>query len=116
MGQPFIIDKKISKNDLIKLTQQIFGDMIKLVVDIEKEKIALDGELHADEEALMLEQGSQQKNLWGANIYPQATKGKQIEYTSLINIRPTDDNRSMTVENEKIKKKMETIINTWIEL
>lgn len=64
-----IIDKNFFLSDLKKLAAQRFGDMVKVVIDVEKKIIALGAELHADEEALLLERGSNQENLWGINIY-----------------------------------------------
>jgi len=69
-----IIDTKISINKLKKMANKMFGNLVKAVVDIEKEVVAIDGELHSDEEALLLEKGSKQENLWGINIYPEIRK------------------------------------------
>lgn len=105
-----ITDKKISPAILKELCEQGFGDMVKLVVDVEKEIIAIGGELHADAETLLLEQDSDQKNLWGANFYPWNPPGERISFTALINIRPHQDNPSFEILNEAIKQKMKTII------
>ena len=108
--QIIITDKKISLASLKELCEQGFGDMVKLVVDVERSIIAIGGELHADAETLLLEQGSDQKNLWGANFYPWNPSGERISFTALINIRPHQDNPSLEILNETIKKKMKTII------
>ena len=84
--------------------------MVKAVVDIEREVIALDAELHSDLEALLLEDGSKQKNIWGINLYPDLRAEEFIEFDSLINIRPSEGNRSRNVENEEIRKKIMSII------
>jgi hypothetical protein len=105
-----IIKEKISEEELKNFLGRPFGDMIKFVVDIEKEIIALGGEMHADAEKVLLENGSEQKNLWGANIYPLADGEDKIEYVSLINIRPSRNNRSMEIENEEIKSKIKKIV------
>lgn len=91
-----------------------FNSMVKIVIDIEKELIALNAELHADLEALLLEQGSNQKHLWGANIYFE--NPYEIEFTSLINIRPAQGNKSMEVQDEKIKQKMLEIVKKLITI
>lgn len=109
-----IITTKILQEEIKKLAEADFDDMIKLVVDIKKEIIALGGELHADSEQLLLDNGSEQKDLWGANIYPWKTGKERIEYTSLINIRPVHNNRSMLIESEEIKSKMKNIIEKLI--
>ena len=88
--------------------------MTKAVVDSKKEIIALDGELHADLEASLIETGSKQEDLWGINLYLEKPLKERIEYTALINIRPSQDNPGMEVENAKIRKKIERIVNKLI--
>lgn len=100
-----IIKDKISIKDLEK-HRHSYGDFVKAVVDIEKEVMAIGGEMHADEEKLLLGEGSKQENLWGINIYLEADKGNRIEFDSMINIRPWQDNRSRSVENPEIQKKI----------
>lgn len=85
--------------------------MVKGVVDIEKGIMALGGELHADEEAFLLEQGSQQRDLWGINLYPGLAGGPDfLEFDSMINIRPSQNNRSRGVEDPAIRIKVEVIV------
>lgn len=110
-----IIRKKITKDELKKIAQQGFGEMIKAVIDIKKEILAIGGELHADEETFLLEKGSQQRELWGINIYPAESKDKMIEFSALINIRPSQDNYSMEIKNHKIRKRIKEIINKLVE-
>lgn len=110
-----IIKEKITKEELKKITQEGFGEMVKAVVDIEKEIIALGGELHADGNALLLENGSKQENLWGINIYPNKPKNEWVEFSALINIRPSIGNRSMEIQDNKIKEKIKEIINKLIK-
>ena len=88
--------------------------MIKAVVDLEKEIIALDGELHADLEALLIEKDSRQEDLWGINLYLEKPLKERIEYTALINIRPSQDNPSMEIENTRIRKKIGEVVNKLI--
>ena len=99
-----IIKDKISIEELKKLAQNYFGDLVKAVVDIEKKIMAIDGELHADEERLLIENGSKQKNLWGINIYPEIEDENWIEFDSMINLRPSQGNRSRGVENIETQK------------
>ena len=70
---------------------------------------------HADEEALLLEQGSQQENLWGINLYPEMPREKRIEFDSVINIRPSLGNRSRGVDDSKIRDKIVQIVNSLIK-
>jgi hypothetical protein len=110
-----IIKTKISPEELKKIAQETFGEMTKAVVDIEQEIMALGGELHADSEALLLEQGSRQENLWGINIYPDQPKNKRIEFSALINLRPSIGSRSMEIQDPKIKETIKKIVNKLIE-
>ena len=92
----------------------MFGNLVKAVIDVEKGIIAVDAELHADEEALLLENGSEQKNLWGINLYPELSGEDFIEFDSMINLRPSQGNRSRGVEDLEIQKKIIEIVNKLI--
>lgn len=96
------------------MAEKMFGNLIKAVVDIEKEIMAVNGELHADEEALLLQNGSKQQNLWGINIYPDLQGDNFIEFDSMINLRPSQGNRSRGVDSEEIRKKIIGIVNKLI--
>lgn len=109
-----IIQKPITKKTLIEIAREGFVDLVKAVVDIEKGIMALGGELHADEEALLLEQGSLQENLWGINLYPEKSAEEFIEFDSVINIRPAHSNRSRGVENPQIRGQIKGIIKKLI--
>ena len=87
-----------------------FVEMLKIVVDIENEILAVDSEMHADLEEKLLERGSKQNDLWGANVYPLRKTDDFIEFTALINIRPAQDNKSMEVLDENKKQRMDKII------
>jgi len=110
-----IITNKISVAKLKEKASKMFGNLVKAVVDIEKGIMAIDGELHADEQALLLENGSKQENLWGINIYPDSQEEDFIEFDSVINIRPSQQNRSRGVDNPEIKEKILQIVNKLIE-
>ena len=83
--------------------------MIKYVVDIERGVIAIGGELHADAEQLLLERGSRQGDMWGANYYPGRGADECIEYTSLINIRPSSGNRRMEIADPAIRARVRAL-------
>lgn len=102
-------DEPISPGDLRTLTERFFVDMVKYVADIERGVIAVGGELHSDAEALLLEGGSRQPDLWGANYYPGLGPEDCIEYTALINIRPSQGNRSMVIEDGRIRARIEAL-------
>ncbi len=105
-----IIEEKISVSELKKIAENSFGDFVKAVVDIEREIMVIDAELHSDEEALLLQEGSIQNDLWGINIYPFNEADKMIEFDSMINIRPRQGNRSRGVEDSEIRNKILNII------
>src|SRR3972149_1113927 len=104
-----VITKKIDKRELKKLVDEGFKDMAKYAVDTEQKRIAIGGELHADGEQLLLESGSEQKDIWGANYYPGRGESGCIEYTALINIRPSSGNSSMEVVDNNLQEKIREI-------
>jgi hypothetical protein len=110
-----IIKGKISIKELQQIASELFGELIKAVVDVNQKIMAIGGELHSDEEALLIEQGSEQKNLWGINLYPQESKEKWIEFDSVINIRPSIGNRSRSVEDPIKREKIIQVVNSLVE-
>ena len=110
-----IIENKISILELRKIAKRLFGDLVKVVVDVEKEIMAIDGELHSDEEALLLEKGSRQKDLWGINIYPEIKNNEWIEFDSMINLRPSLQNFSRGVDDLDIRRKIKEVVNKLVE-
>jgi len=109
-----IIREKIPKEKLEKISAETLGDMVKAVVDIERSILAVGGDLHSDGETMLLEDGSKQENLWGANLYLQEKGEKRIEFSALINIRPRQGNRGMWIEDENIRKRVKTILDSLI--
>src|SRR3989344_2178038 len=105
-----IITDKIGLEELKKIAENNYGDMVKAVVDVNQEVVAVGGEWHADAEKILLENGSRQEDLWGINLYPQELAEKMIEYNSLINIRPKSGNRKAYIELPKIREKISRII------
>lgn len=101
-----IIKDILALSELKQMAVDTFEDLVKAVVDIDKEVIAVDAELHSDLEAALLENGSKQRSLWGINFYPEAPGDEFIEFDSIINMRPSQDNRSRSVENAGIRKKI----------
>lgn len=110
-----VIRTSVTKADLNTMATQQFGDMVKAVVDIEQGIMAIGGELHSDEEAVLLEQGSQQRNLWGINLYPERPTSEWIEFDSMINVRPSGGNRSRYVEHEEIRNDVMAIVNRLVQ-
>lgn len=110
-----VIRTSVRKADLSTMAQQQFGDMVKAVVDVEQRIMAIGGELHSDEEAILLEQGSLQKNLWGINLYPERPIPEWIEFDSMINVRPSGGNRSRYVERAEIRDAVTAIVNRLVQ-
>ena len=110
-----IITETIALSTLKSKYMNFFPDMIKADVDTEKRVLAVDAELHADLETLLLDNGSLQENIWGINIYPANSPDECIEFTSLINIRPSQNNFSMEVEDEDTKQKITEIVKGLID-
>lgn len=104
-----ILDERIKPAELARLVRLFFEDMVKYVVDVERRVAAVGGELHADAEQLLLDSGSRQSDLWGANYYPGRGRDACIEYTSLINIRPSQGNRSMQIEDPAIRERVREV-------
>ena len=112
-----ILSKKISRDELNKMDSGYFEDMIKAVVDIEKQIIGVDAELHADIEEALIDEGSEQRNLWGINFLTDEDDIEEfVEFDSLINIRPKQNNRSRYVEDENIRNKVLEVVEKWIEI
>lgn len=106
-----IVDHNITLDELRTSAKEGFGDFVKAVVDVERGVMAVGGELHSDEEQALLEQGSKQPDLWGCNLYPDKSRDQWIEFDSMINIRPSQGNRSRSVENQAVRAKITEIVN-----
>lgn len=98
----------LARAELERLVRGGFGDMVKLVVDVERAVIAVGGQLQADAEALLLEQGSRRQDLWGANYFPGRTEW--LEHTALINIRPADGNPGMEVADAGLRERVRALV------
>jgi hypothetical protein len=102
---------RISRDQLKQMAEAMFGDLVKAVVDVELEIMVVDAELHADQEAFLLERGSLQPNLWGINLYPEIEDDAFVEFDSMINLRPSRGNRSRGVEDPAIRERIVEIVN-----
>lgn len=105
-----IVRQPIARAELAALAESQFGDMVKAVVDLSRGVMAIGGELHADEEAALLDDGSRQSDLWGINLYPAEAGDGWIEFDSMINVRPAQGNRSRDVEDEVRRRQIVTIV------
>lgn len=108
-----IVDEKnkIEIAELKEMAKRMFGNLVKAMVDIEKEILAVDAELHSDLMDFLIEtENSAFKNLWGINLYPVEDGEDFIVFDSLINIRPGLGNKTMGVDDPKIRKKIINVV------
>ena len=111
MTEPILVTSEpVASDELARLVELYFGDMVKFVVDVERGVIGVGGELHADAEGLLLEAGSRQADIWGGNYYPGRGEKHCLEYTSLINIRPSQGNASMEIESEDLRARVRSMV------
>lgn len=92
-----------------------FGNLVKAVVDVSKKIMVIDAGLHADEEAFLLTHGSTQSDLWGVNLYPDLKGDEFIEFDSMINLRPNQNNLSRGVEDENMRSQIRLIISMLVK-
>jgi len=110
-----IVKDSINKKELIDIAKGQFGDLVKAVVDVGQRIMAVGGEMHADEEVMLMEQeGSKREHTWGINLYPEKSGEELIEFDSIINIKPSYGNRSRDVENPKTREQIKIIVNKLI--
>jgi hypothetical protein len=103
--------EKISVSELKELSERMYEPLVKAVVDIQERKLVVDAALHVDQELYLLENGSEQHNLWGLNLWPDSYGTDDfVEFDSMVNIRPRDHNRSRSVEDETIQALIRSIV------
>lgn len=95
-----LLKEKAASSQVQEMLER-YESMIKIVVDIRRRFLSGGGEMHADCESVLLDDGSEQDDLWGANWYPSE---QRIEFESLINIRPRLGNRSVLIQDENLRK------------
>lgn len=105
-----LIAEPIDLAELKRMAEQGFGTLVKAVVDVEAGIMAVDGELHADEEALLLEHGSAQGDVWGINLYPDVDGDDWLEFDSMINLRPVSGNRSRGVDDLAVRERIRAVV------
>lgn len=110
-----IIRTRVPHSVLERAAAERFGDMVKAVVDLRRRIMAIGGDLHADEETLLLDDGSQQADLWGINLYPATPGDDWLEYDSMINVRPAQGNRSRGVENPTLRQEIRAVVDDLVE-
>jgi len=109
-----IVKDKIPVSELQEMSEKMFGGLVKAVIDVDQKIMAIDAPMHADQEAVLIEKGSKQENLWGINLYPEKEGEDFIEFDSMINIRPSFGNRTRGIDDAKIRKKIIEIVNRFV--
>ena len=104
----------LAVDELRRLAEGRFGDMVKGVVDLERRVRLLDADLHADQEAELLAEGSRQRDLWGINLYPDVDGAEWLEFDSMINLRPSVGNRSRSVDDPATQDAIRTLVDTLV--
>lgn len=109
-----IVLEPMPRSDLAEMAAQGFGDMVKAVVDVRRGIMAVGGDLHSDEEAALLDAGSQQSDLWGINLYPSEETDSWIEFDSMINVRPAQGNRSRSVDDVGLQTEIVRVVRALV--
>ena len=111
-----ILENPTTKADLIKNSENFIDEhAIKAAVDISRGVLAVDSPMHYDCEQLLLENGSKQEDIWGINLYlDEAGIDDLVEFDSMINIRPSQGNRTRSVEDPAIRAKIKAVVAKWL--
>lgn len=112
-----ILEKPTTKLGLIKESKNFIDDnTIKAAVDIKKEVMAVDAPMHYECEQLLLDNGSSQEDIWGINLYlDEDSIDDLVEFDSMINIRPAQNNRSRSVESPETQEKIKAVVSKWLK-
>ena len=94
-----------SKEEIEQLKEQ-FDVYIKTVIDVNKKICSAGCDRHFDSEKILLEQGSHQADLWGGGIDLETMV---IDYNSMINIRPQQNNSSNEIQDTNIREACENL-------
>ena len=111
-----IVKDKIEIAELREMTKRMYDNLVKAVVDIGKEIMAVDAEMHVDLEQFLIEkENSEPKNLWGINIHPDFEGEKFVEFDSMINLKPGLGNRTRGIDNAGTRDKIIKIIDKLVK-
>jgi hypothetical protein len=109
------LSERISLGELRALAPVRFGDLVKAVVDLRREIMLVDADLHADQEAALIAEGSAQQDLWGINLYPDLAEADWLEYDSMINLRPSFGNRSRGVDDPATRERIADLVRRLVQ-
>lgn len=102
-----ILTQKATPEEIKQIAEH-FNGFIKIVVDIERGILCAGASRHVDEEQELLKSGSKQSNLWGGGLDLESS---EIDYNSMINLKPNQDNPSRDVLSKEIREKFDQIVN-----
>lgn len=105
----------ITLSDLAELARARFGDMVKAVVDLRRGVMLLDADMHADQEAVLLADGSRQEDLWGITLYPGLPEPDWLEFDSMLNLRPSFGNRSRGIDDSAVRERIATLVRRLVQ-
>jgi len=101
--------------ELKKIAEERFGDLVKVVVDIRQEIMAVGGGFHSDEQSFLIEKhNSKGEDTWGINLYPDKPKNETVEFDSVINLKPLQNNKTRGIEDGQVREKIKKIIDKLI--
>lgn len=115
VDHPRIVRDRLPLAEVGELAAYRFGDMVKATVDVGRGVMPIGGELHSDEEAMLLQDGSMQSDVWGINLYPGESGDGWIEFDSMINVRPSQGNRSRGVDEPATQARIRRVVEALIE-
>jgi hypothetical protein len=107
-----IVREPVTPSELAEMRTES-GSFIKLAVDLQRGVLAGGGELNADCEQALLQDGSQQQDIWGGDWFPDI---QEVGFESLINIRPRQDNRSLELQSPVVRQRFEAIVRRLLEV
>ena len=107
-----LIRKRVKREEIQEMLKEL-EDYVKAAVDISREILAGGGRLHADCESLLLQEGSKQENIWGADWIPEK---REVRYEAMINVAPRRGNRSMVIQDPAIRSKVESVIRKLLDI
>ena len=107
-------EHRVTVSELREMATALFGDLVKAVVDVRRGIMVVDAELHSDQEAFLLQEGSQQTDLWGINLYPELRAEGFVEFDSMINLRPSQHNRTRGIENSTTRERILQIVEALV--
>ena len=110
-----VVSGQFTLGELREMGSRTFGDMVKAVVDVDRQLLAVDAELHSDLQALLIENGSLPQNLWGVRLYPYLDGEEFVEFRSKINLRPAQGNRSLVVESAETRERILRVLEKRIQ-